>query len=70
MEKPIYKAGKKNLEKTMLEGKGRYWKIGKKLYVYLPYTVVVDSAFPLKERKGDVKVRIVGETLIIERMKK
>ena len=54
----------------MLEGKGRYWKIGKKLYVYLPYTVVVDSAFPLKERKGDVKVRIVGETLVLERMKK
>jgi len=54
----------------MLEGKGRYWRIDKKVYLYLPFEVVVDSTFPLREKKGDVKVRIVGETLVIERMGK
>jgi hypothetical protein len=52
----------------MLEGKGRYWKTGKKMYIYIPYEVVMDSSFPLKGEKGDVKVKIVGETLIVERM--
>jgi hypothetical protein len=52
----------------MLEGKGRYWKTGKKVYIYIPYEVVMDSSFPLKGEKGDVKVKIVGETLIVERM--
>jgi len=52
----------------MLEGKGRYWKTGKKVYIYIPYEVVMDSSFPLKGEQGDVKVKIVGETLIVERM--
>gem|GEM_PF-1137267 len=51
-----------------MEGKGRYWKTGKKVYIYIPYEVVMDSSFPLKGEKGDVKVKIVGETLIVERM--
>jgi len=54
----------------MLEGKGRFWKTDSKIYVYIPSQVVTDSTFPLKGKKGDVKVRIENNSLIITLEKK
>lgn len=51
----------------MLEGRGRYWKSGKKVYIYVPIEVALDSAFPLRERKGDVRVEIRGKEIVISR---
>jgi hypothetical protein len=51
----------------MLEGKGKYWKQDNKLYVYVPVQVATDSAFPFKEEKGHVKIRIDGDRLVVEK---
>ncbi|MEM3463627.1 MAG: hypothetical protein QXL91_02065 [Candidatus Bathyarchaeia archaeon] len=55
----------------MLEGKGRYWRTNRKLYIYVPAEVVFDSAFPLTEEKGYVKIIIDRDKnrLIIEKLK-
>ena len=50
----------------MLEGKGKYWKSENKIYLYIPVQVANDSAFPFKEEKGYVKVKIDGDRLVIE----
>ena len=52
----------------MLEGKGKYWKSENKLYVYVPVGVATDSAFPFKEEKGHVKIRIDGDRLVVEKI--
>jgi hypothetical protein len=52
-----------------LEGKGRFWRTNRKLYIYVPSEVVYDSAFPFPQEKGYVKIRIDKEKnrLIIEK---
>ena len=50
----------------MLEGKGKYWKTDNKLYIYVPVQVATDSAFPFKEEKGYLKIKIEGDRLIVE----
>lgn len=52
----------------MLEGKGKYWKKDNKLYIYVPVGVATDSAFPFKKEKGQVKIRIEGDILLIEKI--
>lgn len=52
----------------MLEGKGKYWKSENKLYVYVPVGVATDSAFPFKDEKGYVKIRIDGNRLVVEKI--
>ena len=52
----------------MLEGKGRYWKIDGRLYVYIPAVVANDSTCPIAGSKGDVRVRIDGKKLVIEKL--
>jgi len=52
----------------MLEGKGRFWKSGNKVYIYVPFDVALDSAFPLKGKKGNVKVIISGRNLVISEL--
>ena len=54
----------------MLEGKGNYWRTDNKLYIYVPVQVATDSAFPFKEEKGKVKIRIDGDRLVIEYIEK
>jgi hypothetical protein len=51
----------------MLEGKGKYWKSENKLYIYVPVQVATDSAFPFREEKGYLKIRIEGDRLVITR---
>jgi hypothetical protein len=53
----------------LLEGKGRFWRTNRKLYIYIPSEVVYDSAFPFTQEKGYVKIRIDKEKnrLIIEK---
>ena len=55
----------------MLEGKGRFWRTNRKLYIYVPAEAVFDSAFPFTEKKGYVKIKIdrVNQRLIIEKWK-
>ncbi len=50
----------------MLEGKGKYWRSNSKLYIYVPFQVACDSAFPFKGEKGYLKIRIEGDKLLIE----
>jgi len=52
----------------MLEGKGKYWKTGNKLYIYVPVQVASDSMFPFKEDRGYVKIKIEGDTLLVEKL--
>jgi hypothetical protein len=52
----------------MLEGKGKYWKSDNKLYIYVPVGVATDSAFPFRDEKGYVKVRIDGDRLVVEHL--
>jgi hypothetical protein len=51
----------------MLEGKGKYWKSENKLYIYVPVQVATDSAFPFREEKGYLKIRIEGDRLVVTR---
>lgn len=51
----------------MLEGKGKYWKSENKLYIYVPVQVATDSAFPFREEKGYLKIRIDGDRLVVTR---
>lgn len=50
----------------MLEGKGKYWKSNGKLYIYIPFAVATDSAFPFKGEKGHLRIKIEGEKLLVE----
>jgi len=50
-----------------LEGKGKYWKSENKLYIYVPVQVATDSAFPFREEKGYLKIRIEGDRLVVTR---
>ena len=52
----------------MLVGKGKFWKTENKRYIYVPVGVCCDSAFPFKEEKGYLKIKIEGDKLIIEKM--
>ena len=58
-------------ECQLLEGKGRFWRTDRKLYVYIPTEVVSDSTFPFTQEKGYVKITIDKENnrLIIEKWK-
>ena len=58
-------------EDQLLEGKGRFWRTDRKLYVYIPTEVVSDSTFPFTQEKGYVKITIDKENnrLIIEKWK-
>ena len=48
----------------MKEGKSTILKYGNKIYVYVPYAVAIDSAFPFK--KGDIiTIKIVNNELVI-----
>lgn len=55
-------------ESQLLEGKGRFWRTNRKLYVYVPSEVVSDSTFPFTQEKGYIKIKIDKENnrLIIE----
>lgn len=56
-------------EGRMKEGESKIIQRGKKVWVYVPLLVSSDSAFPF--RKGDfVKIRIVEDKLIVERLTK
>jgi hypothetical protein len=50
-----------------LEAKGRYHKTDGKLHIYVPVILAADSQFPLTGQKGDVKIRIEGKRLIVEK---
>ena len=51
---------------VMKEGKSTILKYGNKVYVYIPYSISIDSAFPFK--KGDrVTIKIVDDKVIIEK---
>ena len=50
-----------------MEGKGKYWKSENKLYIYVPVQVATDSAFPFREEKGYLKIRIEGDRLVVTR---
>ncbi|MEM2741715.1 MAG: hypothetical protein QXD95_06145 [Nitrososphaeria archaeon] len=42
----------------VLEAKGRMYRRGNRVYVYIPTEISIDSAFPFKFEKGYVKVII------------
>ena len=50
-----------------LEEKGRYYKTNGKMHIYIPVIMVADSQFPLTGEKGDVKIRIEGKKIVIEK---
>jgi hypothetical protein len=54
----------------MLEGKGKFWRVDNKLYIYVPVQVATDSAFPFRDEKGYVKIRIEGDELVVSKMEK
>jgi len=54
----------------MLEGKGKIYRSGTAytMFVSIPADIVKDAAFPFNREKGnDVKVKIEGKRLIIEK---
>lgn len=54
----------------MLEGKGKFWRTDNKIYIYVPVQVATDSAFPFREEKGYVKIRIEGDGLVVSKIEK
>lgn len=52
----------------MKEGKSTVLQYGNKIYIYVPYALAIDSAFPFK--KGDrVTIKIINNKLIVEKEK-
>lgn len=54
----------------MLEGKGKFWRTDNKIYIYVPVQVATDSAFPFRDEKGYVKIRIDGDRLVVSKIGK
>ncbi|MEM2111847.1 MAG: hypothetical protein QXX08_08230 [Candidatus Bathyarchaeia archaeon] len=52
----------------VLEGRGRLYRRNKRVYIYVPAEITLDSAFPFTFEKGSVKIRIDtrNRCLIIE----
>jgi hypothetical protein len=62
-----FAASRRGGQAGMLKGRGRYWRVNGRLYVYVPSKVGNDSQCPLTEEKGDVIVRIEKNRVIVEK---
>jgi HSP20 family molecular chaperone IbpA len=51
-----------------LKGRGKYYKRGNVGYVYVPYEIVIDSAFPFSN-KEQVEITVENGKLIVEKAK-
>ncbi len=51
----------------VLESTGRLYKRGNRVYIYIPSNVSLDSTFPFDFEKGDIKVKIDGKKIVIEK---
>jgi hypothetical protein len=52
-----------------LKGKGKYYTRGNVGYVYVPYELTIDSAFPF-QNKEVVEITVEDDRLIVEKVKK
>jgi len=50
-----------------LEATGRLYRRGNRVYIYIPSSISLDSTFPFDFEKGDVKVKIEGKKVVIEK---
>jgi hypothetical protein len=51
-----------------LKGRGKYYARGKTGYIYIPFEIVIDSAFPFQNKEA-VEITVEDGKLIVEKVK-
>jgi hypothetical protein len=49
-----------------LKGRGKYYARGKTGYIYIPFEIVIDSAFPFQNKEA-VEITVEDGKLIVEK---